>query len=267
MRFEYCRLAVSIAYVLTSSRPIIVMPLGLPNLFQQYPEPFHVPAINHNWWIRFEFLCIFCSVCCVLTDSNRAPLSPILPDGVSPRPPTKPAHISDKMSPYKFGITYATNTKNKIIIKSNREMTKHNPRELILHCHSNCTIICNIIDRKCIWWFWKWPTTTQNEWQPIWLICTAGEWTIRMQFAFQSIKVFWINLFWLEWCRYRWTMIVCEYHSARIWINPCWLAISRKEIGNRWAPKMIGIFIGPAQPHAAIYLAWKVVIACRTVSK
>lgn len=41
----------------------------------------------------------------ILTDSNSAPLSPIFPDGVSPNPPTKPAHMSDKISPYKFGIT------------------------------------------------------------------------------------------------------------------------------------------------------------------
>lgn len=40
-----------------------------------------------------------------LTDSNNAPFKPILPDGVRPRPPTKPAHISDKISPYKLGIT------------------------------------------------------------------------------------------------------------------------------------------------------------------
>jgi len=42
---------------------------------------------------------------CGLTDSNRAPLRPMLPLGVRPRPPTRPAHISDKMSPYRFGMT------------------------------------------------------------------------------------------------------------------------------------------------------------------
>lgn len=41
-----------------------------------------------------------------LTDSNRAPFKPMFPDGVRPSPPTSPAHISDKMSPYKFGITW-----------------------------------------------------------------------------------------------------------------------------------------------------------------
>lgn len=35
----------------------------------------------------------------VLTDSNKAPFNPILPDGVRPKPPTKPAHISDRISP------------------------------------------------------------------------------------------------------------------------------------------------------------------------
>lgn len=30
---------------------------------------------------------------------------PMFPDGVNPRPPMRPAHMSDKMSPYKFGIT------------------------------------------------------------------------------------------------------------------------------------------------------------------
>lgn len=40
-----------------------------------------------------------------LTDSNNAPFNPILPDGVKPKPPTKPAHISDRISPYKFGMT------------------------------------------------------------------------------------------------------------------------------------------------------------------
>lgn len=40
-----------------------------------------------------------------LTDSNNAPFNPMLPEGVRPRPPTKPAHISERISPYKFGIT------------------------------------------------------------------------------------------------------------------------------------------------------------------
>lgn len=41
----------------------------------------------------------------ILTDSKRAPLSPMLPEGVRPSPPTRPAHMSDMMSPYKLGIT------------------------------------------------------------------------------------------------------------------------------------------------------------------
>jgi hypothetical protein len=30
---------------------------------------------------------------------------PMLPDGVRPRPPIRPAHMSDRMSPYKLGMT------------------------------------------------------------------------------------------------------------------------------------------------------------------
>lgn len=41
----------------------------------------------------------------MLTDSNNAPFKPMLPDGVNPSPPTKPAHMSERISPYKFGIT------------------------------------------------------------------------------------------------------------------------------------------------------------------
>lgn len=40
-----------------------------------------------------------------LTDSNSAPFKPMLPDGVNPSPPTKPAHMSERISPYKLGIT------------------------------------------------------------------------------------------------------------------------------------------------------------------
>ncbi|KAI2798648.1 hypothetical protein BLOT_010624 [Blomia tropicalis] len=35
------------------------------------------------------------------TDSNTAPSLPMLPEGVIPRPPIRPAHRSDRMSPYK----------------------------------------------------------------------------------------------------------------------------------------------------------------------
>ena len=37
--------------------------------------------------------------------SKIAPSVPIFPDGVSPRPPINPAQRSDKMSPYRLGIT------------------------------------------------------------------------------------------------------------------------------------------------------------------
>lgn len=70
-----------------------------------------------------------------------------------------------------------------------------------------------------------------------------------------------------EWCSHRWTMTECGYRSALTWTNPCWSAISRKGIGNRWVPKTIGISIGPARPHAGISSASKVVIACKTASK
>merc|ERR1719347_2558771 len=39
------------------------------------------------------------------TASNIAPPSPMFPLGVSPRPPINPAHRSDRISPYRLGIT------------------------------------------------------------------------------------------------------------------------------------------------------------------
>ena len=45
-----------------------------------------------------------------LTASYSAMLSlPMLPLGVSPRPPTSPAQRSLRMSPYRFGITRTSN--------------------------------------------------------------------------------------------------------------------------------------------------------------
>ena len=37
--------------------------------------------------------------------AKRTLTLPMFPDGVRPKPPMRPAHMSDKMSPYKFGIT------------------------------------------------------------------------------------------------------------------------------------------------------------------
>jgi hypothetical protein len=43
-----------------------------------------------------------------LTDSKMDAFSPMLPEGVRPSPPMRPAHMSERMSPYKLGITITT---------------------------------------------------------------------------------------------------------------------------------------------------------------
>ena len=44
------------------------------------------------------------------TRGNGAPRSsPMLPDGVRPRPPMRPAHRSEMMSPYRLGMTSTSN--------------------------------------------------------------------------------------------------------------------------------------------------------------
>lgn len=68
-----------------------------------------VPCTYNNWdynWsacININIKLIHTNNIC--TDSNKAPFRPIFPLGVRPSPPTSPAHMSDKISPYRLGIT------------------------------------------------------------------------------------------------------------------------------------------------------------------
>ena len=107
----------------TSLQTIAATRSDLPNLDQQYLAPSREPKryfIVKIIYIIIIYIIIYNIIIFSLkiidligfqfTDSNRAtPSAPIFPDGVKPRPPINPAPRSDKISPYKLGITRRSN--------------------------------------------------------------------------------------------------------------------------------------------------------------
>jgi len=98
LHFQFAQRTHANSCVLTSSSRTREARLGLLALYLQYQEPNHgqLRIWKHpNGTISYSYEKISDSDC----------TRPILPEGVRPKPPIRPAHMSDKISPYKFGIT------------------------------------------------------------------------------------------------------------------------------------------------------------------
>lgn len=71
--------------------------------YPQYPEPSHAQPQKSMHPVAKMSTRLDCD--CARIGEHQELTRPMLPDGVRPNPPMRPAHMSDKMSPYKLGIT------------------------------------------------------------------------------------------------------------------------------------------------------------------
>jgi hypothetical protein len=73
------------------------------------------------------------------TASKMEASFPMLPEGVRPRPPIKPAHMSDKISPYKLGMTMTVSAYGAgsctIYCKTNMNQMTTRRRSIGIHAH------------------------------------------------------------------------------------------------------------------------------------